>query len=299
MKLLNIKIIFFILVIFIEMTTLSYGITVIKVIKPESDSDIRQLYYLKILKLSLEKTKIKYGDYKIENAVSGLQFRTANLLADGSPLVDVMWTMTNIDREKIMLPVRIPLLKGLMGYRILIINKKDTEKFLAINRVEELKKMRALQGHDWPDTDILLANGFQVEKSTYYDGMSKMINSGRADYFPRAINEPFDEIKKREKLNLTIEKKIRLYYFAPIYFFVNVNKPELRDRIEKGLEIAIADGSFDKIFYSEKSIKDIIENINNDKIKLFKLENPFLTEETKKIQNNKKYILDINFKRKK
>ena len=218
MKLLNIKIIFFILVIFIEMTTLSYGITVIKVIKPESDSDIRQLYYLKILKLSLEKTKIKYGDYKIENAVSGLQFRTANLLADGSPLVDVMWTMTNIDREKIMLPVRIPLLKGLMGYRILIINKKDTEKFLAINRVEELKKMRALQGHDWPDTDILLANGFQVEKSTYYDGMFKMINSGRADYFPRAINEPFDEIKKREKLNLTIEKKKQLYYFAPIYF---------------------------------------------------------------------------------
>lgn len=295
----KLKISFLSCMLFFIITSFSYSVTTIKVMKPESNNDLRQGYYLKMLVLSLEKTKAKYGDYKIENVVSGLQFRTANLLANGSSLVDVMWTMTNIDREKIMLPVRIPLLKGLMGYRILIINKKDTEKFLAINRVEELKKMRALQGHDWPDTDILLANGFQVEKSTYYDGMFKMINGGRVDYFPRAINEPFDEIKKREKLNLTIEKKIRLYYFAPIYFFVNVNKPQLRDRIEKGLEIAIVDGSFDKIFYSEKSIKNIIENINNDKIKLFKLENPFLTEETKKIQNNKKYILDINFKRKK
>lgn len=51
-----------------------------------------------------------------------------------------------------MLPVRIPLLKGLMGCRISIINKKNRKKFAKIKSVEELKKLTALQGHDYFDT---------------------------------------------------------------------------------------------------------------------------------------------------
>jgi len=47
-----------------------YCTTVVKVIKPESEKDVRQLYYEKMLKLALEKTKSKYGDYKIERGFS-------------------------------------------------------------------------------------------------------------------------------------------------------------------------------------------------------------------------------------
>lgn len=300
MNLKNVRNGFFMVILFFILTLFSYSMTIVKVMKPESESDVRQNYYLKLLTLSLEKTKTKYGDYKIENTVEGLQGRAVKLLADGSSLVDVMWCMTNAERERIMLPVRVPLLKGLMGYRIFIINKNNIEKFLNIKSIEELKKLKAIQGHDWPDTDILINNGFKVEKSTYYEGMFKMIDSGRADYFPRAVNEPYSEIKKREELNLIVEERIRLYYFAPIYFFVNVKKGNLRNRIAEGLEIAIDDGSFDKIFYNDNSIKNIITDINNNKIKIFKLENHFLTSETRKLENNKRYIIDIgsNIKKK-
>ena len=204
-----------------------------------------------------------------------------------------MWIMTNIDRENKMLPVRIPLLKGLMGCRIFIINKKDKNKFENIKTVEELKKMKALQGHDWPDTDILIANGFNVEKATNYDGMFKMMDYGRADYFPRGINEPFDEIKKRPELNIMVDNHIMLYYFAPFYFFVNTKKVELRNRIEEGLKIAIDDGSFDKVFYRDSSNKEMLEKVNFKNMRIFRLENPFLTKETKTIENKKEYVFQI------
>lgn len=280
-------------VLFILLSMISYSTTVIKVVESESKIDIRQKYYIELLKLSMEKTKYKYGDYKIERVQAGIQGRTAQLLAQGSPLIDVMWTMTSKEREETMLPVRIPLLKGLMGCRISIINKKNKYKFAGIQTVDELKKLTALQGHDWPDTDILIANGFKVEKATNYDGMFKMMDMARADYFPRAINEPFDEVQKRGDLNIMVDDNIMLSYFAPIYFFVNTKRKELRDRIEEGLKIAIADGSFDKTFYNDESNKEMLKKVNFKKLRVFKLENPFLSEETKKIQNKKEYIFQI------
>lgn len=270
-----------------------YGETVIKIVKPESERDIRQLYYVKVLELALEKSSAKYGSYKIERVKAGIQGRTAILLEEGSSEIDLMWTMTNKERESKMLPVRIPLLKGLMGYRIFIINTKDKEKFKSIKDLKELKKMKAVQGLDWPDTDILVANGFNVDKATDYEGMFKMVDYGRVDYFPRGLNEPFDEIDKRKELNITIDNNIMLYYFAPFYFFVNVKRADLRNRIQYGLELAIDDGSFDKLFYSDKSNMDMLKRIDFKKYKIYKLNNPFLTKETKKIEKNMRYIFNI------
>ncbi len=291
-KIYFIKIVFALL--FLMFSVNAYSLTVVKIVKPESEKDMRQIYYEKVLKLALEKTKDKYGDYKIEKIDIGYQGRSATLLAEGSPMLDLIWTMTDKEREKHMLPVRIPLLKGLMGYRVLIINKKDIEKFKNIKRIEELKKLTAVQGHDWPDTDVLIANGFKVEKATIYEGMFKMIYLQRVDYFPRGLNEPFDEIKNRPKLNLTVENSIMLKYFAPFFFFVNIKRADLRDRIEEGLNMAIEDGSFDELFYSDLSNKEMLEKIDFNKMKIFELENPYLTAESKKLQNNKKYIFQIN-----
>ncbi len=60
-----------------------------------------------------------------------------------------------------------------------------------------------------------------------------------------------------------------------------------------GLNIAIDDGSFDKLFYGDKSNKEMLDKVNFNKMKIFELENPYLTPETKKLQNNKKYIFQI------
>ncbi len=62
--------------------------------------------------------------------------------------VDVVWTMTSRKREKQLLPIRIPLLKGLQGYRIFIINENDNEKFNKISTLEDLRELVAGQGRD-------------------------------------------------------------------------------------------------------------------------------------------------------
>lgn len=267
--------------------------TIVKIVLPKSESDVRYSYYLDLLKLSLDKTSSKYGSYKFETEFADVtRQRLATYLADGSPYVDVIWTGTNIQREEIMLPVRIPLLKGLKGYRLLIINKDREKEFDKIDSINDLKKLIAVQGVDWPDKDILLANGFKIETNPNYNGMFLMVENKRVDYFPRAINEPFEELRLRPDLNLTIAKKVMIYYPLPNYFFVNIKKPELRNRVEEGLNIAIKDGSFDKIFYNHPSNKELFQKVNFKNMRIFKVENPYLTQETKKIMNDKKYIFN-------
>lgn len=273
----------------------SYGVTTVKIILPESEKDVRYTYYLDLLKLSLDKTTKKYGKYELNIQYRDVtRKRLISYLADGSPDLDVIWTGTTIEREKIMLPVRIPLLKGLKGCRLLLINKDKKDIFSKIKSVNELKKMTAIQGIDWPDTSILTANNFKVETTAIYEGMFKSLDLQRVDYFPRAINEPFDELKARPNLNLMIEPSIMLYYPAPNFFFVNIKKMDLKKRIEEGLNMAINDGSFDKLFYNHPSNSELFKKINFKKMKIFKLDNPFLTKETKAIMNNKKYIIKID-----
>ncbi len=272
-----------------------HAVTTVKIILPESEKDVRYSYYLDLLELALDKTTKKYGKYDLNIQYRDVtRKRLISYLAEGSPDLDVIWTGTTIEREKIMLPIRIPLLKGLKGCRLLLINKDKKDVFSKIKSVNELKKMTAIQGIDWPDTEILTANNFKVETTVVYEGMFKMLNLQRVDYFPRAINEPFEELKARPNLNLMIEPSIMLYYPAPNFFFVNIKKTELKNRIEEGLNMAIKDGSFDKLFYNHPSNSQIFKKINFKKMKIFKLNNPFLTKETREIMNKKEYIIKID-----
>ncbi|MCX4029761.1 hypothetical protein H0A36_18915 [Endozoicomonas sp. SM1973] len=46
--------------------------------------------------------------------------------------LDVVWSMTSIERETLFTPVRIPLLKGLLGHRIFIIRNGEEQRFEGI-----------------------------------------------------------------------------------------------------------------------------------------------------------------------
>ena len=66
------------------------------------------------------------------------------------------------EREQALLAIRIPLFKGLIGTRLLLINATDQPRFDQITGGAQLRVLHAGQGHDWPDTDILLHNGYAV-----------------------------------------------------------------------------------------------------------------------------------------
>ena len=241
----------------------------IRHISPDSREDLLSFYYIDILRLALQKTEISDGAFKLKaSKVPMNQGRALKSLIQNKH-VDVVWTMTSREREDKLLPVRIPLLKGLLGHRIFVIRKNEADLFAAIQTFDELKQLTAGQGGDWPDTEILRSNGIKVVESFNDQGLFGMLARKRFDYFPRGLNEPWTELKEHKDLNLMVEETLLIQYPAPIYFFVNSDNTQLAKRLEKGLRLAIKDGSFNDLFLNHPANKDMLELSNIDKRKNF------------------------------
>ncbi|WP_354624525.1 transporter substrate-binding domain-containing protein [Psychromonas sp. MME2] len=172
--------------------------------------------------------------------------------------IDVMWAGINNHLDESFMTVRIPILKGLLGHRIFIIRKDQQSKFNNVKTLDDLKKLNAGQGTQWGDTAILKAASVPVITTLKYPNLFYMLEGGRFDYFPRAIHEPWSEVASRPELNLTVEKNIMLVYPFAMYFFVEKNNQALHEKLTQGFEMAIADGSFDELFFSNQQIKDAL-----------------------------------------
>lgn len=176
--------------------------------------------------------------------------------------VDLMWAGVDDHLESNLMAVRIPLLKGLLGHRIFIINKDQQHIFTNIKKLDDLKRLTAGQGTQWGDTQILKGANIPVATTLKYHNLFTMLEGDRFDYFPRAIHEPWSEVASRPELNLVVEENIMLVYPFAMYFFVKKGNQEMHDKLYNGLEMAIADGSFDELFYSNQQIKDAINKTN-------------------------------------
>ncbi|MFC1706034.1 hypothetical protein ACFL59_04320 [Planctomycetota bacterium] len=246
--------------------------------RPTSARDQRNAYFMDMLRLALNQTVGEHGPFTLREAEHAMpQGRAMANLRRGIHL-DVLWTMTSKEREVGLRPVRIPLLKGLLGHRVFLIREGDQERFRSVTALTELTKLKAGQGHDWPDTGILRANGIPVVTSRYYAGLFIMLRRNRFDYFPRGVNEAWGEAKAHE--GIVVEETLLLQYYAPIYFFVNASNVALAERLERGLRLALTDGEFDRLFFDHPANKEIFETANLKRRRLLKLENPQLPEET-------------------
>lgn len=235
----------------------------------------KERYLTELLLLALEKSGTPYTARSVK-MIHHSQSRSVSFLQSG--MYSVYWLNTSIELEKELLPIRIPLYKGLIGWRLLLVRETQKNEFSNISTLADLKKFTALQADDWPDTAILKDNGFSLKTSTGYYNLFRMLSSKRGDFFPRGITEIWNELDSYENENLTVDKHIALHYSAAYYFFVNKSNMPLKKAIEKGLNIAIADGSFNQIFmrHTGNSIKKAV--LENKKI--FSLRNPNMPPET-------------------
>lgn len=244
-----------------------------------SGADRRHDYYVAALKLALEKSEQRYGGYRLRpNTMDAPQERLLRLISTGESL-DVMWSMTTRERETYLRPVRIPLLKGLMGYRVLIVRAEDREAFEAIRHKEQLAEKVAGQESDWPDTKILRANDLPVTTAAY-EKLFTMLQHKRFDYFPRAINEPWSEIEQHSELDLIVDEHLLLHYPTAIYFFVHKDNAALAERLAFGLKAAQADGSFDRLFYKHPENAKAFSASDLLSRRILSLKNPLLPDAT-------------------
>ncbi|PWF39437.1 amino acid ABC transporter substrate-binding protein [Massilia glaciei] len=244
--------------------------------RPEgSSADLRGVYAEQLLAAALA-----YSGGKYQTRPSRLpmqQSRAVSELARGA-IIDVLWTMTTREREQQMLPIRIPIDKGLIGWRLLLVRDADQAKFGAITGNAELKALTAVQGRDWPDRAILEANGYQVYGSSSYESSFSMLIGGRIDYFPRSVREVWGEIARFGARGLSVAPGVGLHYPAAMYFFVNQGNKELGRDLEAGLEKMLADGAFDRLFY--KFHDEALRKSDFKSRRIFELGNPVLPERT-------------------
>ncbi len=237
-------------------------------------------YYIQLLRLILNASKApdEVIEFRFANNPLSQARWVAAVVQDKNN--NVLWTMTSREREQSMRAIRVPLLKGLMGYRLLVIRKSDEAKFAKINTKQELLALSAGQGMHWPDTDILRANQFNVIEAMAKENLYKMLAAKRFDFFPRGATEVNLEADLIRSQNLIVEPHLILHYPAALYFFVNKKNTELAQRLEKGWAIILKNGEFDALFLSTERVKSALEILKQPNRKIIELENPLLPSGT-------------------
>jgi Bacterial extracellular solute-binding proteins, family 3 len=220
------------------------------VVPPWVETGAYNEYFVRVLALAFSKTEAADGIVDIQEGPQNLT--GARLVADlkSNKTFHVIWHGTSIQRERDLIAIPISLTKELNEYRVLLIRKEDQEKFNKVNSIDDLRKFTAGSAADWPSKDILRHNELPVVTVANSTLLIPMLKMKRFDYMSRNIFEVWDEAVRYDKEGLTVEKKLLLRGGVPFYFFVSKANPQLAERIERGLKMAIADGSFEKLFLS-------------------------------------------------
>lgn len=241
-----------------------------------------------ILKLALSKS-----DPNLQLQRSSENYSDSRLIEEvEAGNLDVMWAGANQTIEERLRVIRIPVLKGMLGHRIFIIRAADQSKFEKINSLEELKAYKAGQGTFWGDTQVLKSAQLPTITTLKYPNLFPMLEGGRFDYFPRAIQEPWPEVASRPELNLVVDKHLMLVYPYAMYFYVKKSNDVLYNKIYQGFNTAITDGSFDKLFSENPIIKNVLTQANISSRKVLRIKNPYMHPDTP--YDKKDYWLDIS-----
>lgn len=237
--------------------------------------DPQLAYMLALLRLACDKAGEQCQLYSGPAMVQG---RAIQEMQRPQGQIDVMWTMTSAEREQRLLPVRIPLYKGLIGWRVALLRPDRSELLAKIDSAAALAKLTAGQEHDWPDTAILQHTGLPVVTTPDYEPLFSMLLQRRFDYFPRSVIEVINEQRTHADLGLVIDRHILLRYPAAFYFFVRPQRPELARMLTRGLEKAVRDGSFDALFQQHHG--PALRALRLDKRRIIDLSNPLLPPTT-------------------
>jgi len=249
---------------------------------PESARDVRYVYQWAVLRTALEKTRPKWGPYRIVTSEVMTERRQAYELRNATGNLTVMYLGTTPEFERELVPVRIPVDRSLGGYCVFLVRAGEQARFDAVRTLDDLRQFTYGLGLGWIDVEILRASGFNVVTGSSYDGLFEMLVNRRFDVFLRGAVEILDEYEQRreELRDIRIEDSLLLYYPLPMYFWF-AKTPEgqrLAQRAEAGLRLMLADGSYDEIFDRYQRAK--IERLHLKARKAYRIDNPFLGPET-------------------
>lgn len=247
---------------------------------PESAGDRRNEYFWKLLDAALGATRDRWGDYRIREGGMMNGLRAARELEFGQ--LNVIERSTDRELERTLRPIRIPLDKGLGGFRVFLIRREFQHRLDHVRSVEELQRFTIGQSGAWSDADILTRAGFNVTRGNDYEGLFAMLAAGRFDLFSRSVDEVSLELETHRQRfpDLVIERGLLLYYPLPRYLFVRRDAAgeQLANRILEGFGLMQKNGSFDRLFADYRAPFE--RTLNLKERRLFRIPNPLLSADT-------------------
>lgn len=252
----------------------------IKVNKGQSEIDIRTGYTYDILNKALAIGVDKFGPYEIEVAGFSIpNHQTLKELTRGE-FINVAMALSTDEWEQNSIPIRIPLRRGIFSYRLLAINKSNSEAFNNINNLEQLKQLTIGLRKSWRTRETFEVLGFTISDAYSYDSIFAMLDKNRFDYIPRGIHEIYDEIEIRKASfpNLAVEPRLALHIPAPFYMFVSKTTPKIAERLSWGLEELVKQGILKDTF--EQYYGGYIKDADLENRTIIHLGNPVLPSKT-------------------
>nr|WP_315464011.1 transporter substrate-binding domain-containing protein [uncultured Rhodoferax sp.] len=197
-----------------------------------------------VVELALKKTAPEYGPFRIGfTKRMNLERSFKELEAGALPNLVIYSSFHNGLLDRNLDYVRLPFDMGLTGTRVCFTHAKAEARFKERPTLDTLKQLRIGQGVGWFDTNILRFNGFAVTEVPDSSTLLKMLARERVDMVCRGANELKPEyVTEAAKLHLQLSSAA-LYYELPRALWVNKTEQKTRQRIEKGLRLAQADGS--------------------------------------------------------
>jgi hypothetical protein len=237
-----------------------------------------ETYVIELLQLALDHSTEHYQLQPTSEPMN--QARAQYNLEHNPAELQVMWAMTTREREEHLQPVRIPIYKGLIGWRVNLLKKSQQQLFSHVRSLDDLKAWHFGQRQDWPDTALLRANDLQVVTSASYSGLFAMLAAGRFEAFPREVVTAWQEQARAAQAgqDLVVDEHVLLHYPSAFYFFTSKQRPDLAEQIRLGLEASIADGSFEALFQRHHGAT--LKQVNFTQRQVIELQNPELPAAT-------------------
>jgi hypothetical protein len=232
-------------------------------------------FSLRVLQLALAKSGVAY-ELRPSPLGNITEVRARAAMKAGDPIdVAVLGTSADVDAE--LRPVCIPIDRGLLGYRVFLIDRHRQDQFARIRTVADLGKLSALQGRGWPDTKIMRAGGLTVWTAAQRNLFS-MMAAGRADYFPRGAAEAEgDLVQHPEASNLVLERTLMLRYRFTSLFYVAQKATRLHDDLYRGFLNAHRDGSYMRLFRADPGMQAAVGILRGGGRRVLDIENPYLS----------------------
>lgn len=240
----------------------------------------RDDYQVAALTLALQKTVPGYGPFSVERVVDIMSASRSRREVHAGRRLNVHagpWRdLQAEDPVERSIMMSTPVMGGLLGYRRLIVRRRDLPKFESITTAAPLKKLVAGQGRSWVDVPLLRQNGYRVVDSGNIATLIDMLVNQRFDYLPISVVEADFLMQQHPQLSdtLALVPGLMLYYPFPVMFYVSPREPMLAERLEAGLAAAKRDGSLDAL--TTRYFKAEIQQVKVSAGRCFVLANPMI-----------------------